>query len=177
MNLPPGTTVVDRGYNAAISEMERLAKYKALVGWPGEGSRLKALVKNVLPSAEAKKPKRTATEATSTLTVAEIAFIMEYGSIKNNLPPRPIMAKTVARTKNQLVNLQGRSLDSVLAGKVSAEQAMKLLALWFEGELKRSFISETFAPLNPQTVAKKKSTRPLIDSGQLRQSITSKVIS
>lgn len=177
MALPPGTTVIDRGYDAAIREMERLAKFRALVGWPGDGSRLKALAKNVKPSVKSKKTKRTASEQTSKLTVAEIAFIMEYGSVKNNLPPRPIMAQTIARTKNQLVNLQGRSLDSVLAGKVGAEQAMKLLALWFEGELKRSFVSESFVGLSSSTIARKGSTRPLIDTGQLRQSITSKVIS
>lgn len=171
MALTFSSKIIDLGFEAAVRGIESMAKGYVLVGWPGDGSRLHKIVYR--PSAAAGKGQPP--KAEGPLTIAEIAFIMENGSEKNNLPPRPVMGQTIKRTEKDVPTIQGRALDMFLRG-VPKEQALKIIAVWFEGELKRSFTKETFAPLQPETIARKGSSRPLIDSGQLRQSITSRVI-
>ena len=45
-----------------------------------------------------------------------------------------------------------------------------------EGAMKLKFTDGTLTPNAPSTIKKKGSSRPLIDTGQLRQSISNKVI-
>jgi hypothetical protein len=61
----------------------------------------------------------------------------------------------------------------MLAGKIDERKAMGLLGAWASGAIKATISqSGDFAPLAPSTVKAKGSSRPLIDSGQLNQSIT-----
>ena len=173
MGLIFDTREVDHGYNGILAGIQAFSKAHVLVGWPGEGSRLKQAAKRAAGKNGKTPPTGT---PTTPLTVAEVAFIMEYGSMKNGLVPRPIMAQTIARTERTMLDYQAQSFHAVLDGKATVQQALAKLGVWFEGELKRSFTVETFAPLQPRTIAAKKSSRPLIDSGQLRQSVTSRVV-
>jgi hypothetical protein len=167
------TMEIDHGYADALKVIADFGKSCVLVGWPGAGSKIHPPVKRNTPTS---KTKPNTSEAKQRITLAEIAFIMEYGSEVNNLPARPIMKKTLARVELDIVRYQGEALSAVLDGRMNIDQALKVLGVWFEGELKRSFTKETFAPLQPATIAAKNSSRPLIDSGQLRQGITSRVV-
>ena len=167
------TKEIDRGYADALKVIADFGKSYVLVGWPGEGSKIHKPEKRSNPTS---RTQPNTSEAKSRITLAELAFIMEYGSEVNNLPARPIMKKTLARVDADIVRYQGEALSAVLDGRMNIDQALKTLAVWFEGELKRSFTKETFAPLQPATIAAKNSSRPLIDSGQLRQGITSRVV-
>lgn len=167
------TTEIDHGYADALKVIADFGKSYILVGWPGDGSKVHKPTKKKTPTS---KTQPNTSEAKSRITLAELAFIMEYGSEVNNLPARPIMKKTLARVDADITRYQGEALSAVIEGRMNIDQALKTLGVWFEGELKRSFTKETFAPLQPATIAAKNSSRPLIDTGQLRQSITSRVV-
>lgn len=107
--------------------------------------------------------------------LAEIAFIMEKGSQVNNIPARPFMKQTRIMNEKKVAGLSKKYLSAITTGKMSAMDAIKKLGASYEGAMKKIFISGTFAPNAPSTARRKKSSRPLIDTGLLRQSIKYKV--
>lgn len=107
--------------------------------------------------------------------LAEIAFIMEKGSTVNNIPPRPFMQQTRIMNEKKVAGLSKKYLSAISTGKMSAMDAIKKLGASYEDAMKKIFISGTFAPNAPSTARRKKSSRPLIDTGLLRQSIKYKV--
>lgn len=107
--------------------------------------------------------------------LAEIAFIMEKGSAVNNIPARPFMQQTRQRNEKRMMGLSKKLLKAISNGSTTAMDAIKKLGGTYEGAMKRIFIEGSFAPNAPATVRRKKSNRPLIDTGLLRQSTKYKV--
>lgn len=107
--------------------------------------------------------------------LAQIAYIMEKGSAVNNIPARPFMHQTRERNEKRVLNLSKKLLKNLSNGSTTAMDAIKKLGVSYEGAMKRIFIEGSFAPNAPATVRRKKSSRPLIDTGLLRQSIKYKV--
>jgi hypothetical protein len=54
---------------------------------------------------------------------------------------------------------------------LTIDGALERLGVVATGEVKREFVVGSFVPLKPETIRRKKSSRPLIHTGQLRQSI------
>lgn len=108
---------------------------------------------------------------------AEIGVLQEFGSITNNIPPRSFLRMPLETKKNRLEEVIANSTEDIATGDLKKV----LTKVGFEAE---AIIDDAFrtggfgnwAPNAPETVAKKKSSRPLIDTGQLRRSITSKVV-
>lgn len=107
--------------------------------------------------------------------LAEIAFIMEKGSTVNNIPPRPFMQQTRTMNEKKVAGLSKKYLSAISTGKMSAMDAIKKLGASYEGAMKKIILTGAFAPDAPATARRKKSSRPLIDTGLLRQSIKYKV--
>lgn len=168
---------VDLGKAKIASQLKRAKQYVALVGIPGNAPRPYNPTKSV------------ASEVS--LTLAEIALILEKGSPVNHLKPRPFMHKTRLRAEGEFLQLSKKFWQKILRNAADAVQCVKRLGIAYEGEMKRTFTTETFEPNAPITihggwmrnhvsgkafkVEGKKSSRPLIDTGRLRQSITTKV--
>ena len=107
--------------------------------------------------------------------LAQIAYIMEKGSAVNNIPARPFMHQTRERNEKRVLGLSKKLLKNLSNGSTTAMDAIKKLGVTYEGAMKRIFIEGSFAPNAHSTIRKKKSSRPLIDTSLLRQSIKSKV--
>ena len=107
--------------------------------------------------------------------LAEIAFIMEKGSTVNKIPPRPFMKQTRIMNEKKVAGLSKKYLSAITTGKMSAMDAIKKLGASYEGAMKKIFIVGSFTDNAESTKKRKKSSRPLIDTGLLRQSIKYKV--
>lgn len=107
--------------------------------------------------------------------LAEIAFIMEKGSAVNNIPPRPFMKQTREQNEKKMVSLSRKLLKAISNGTRTAKSAISEMAVKYEGAMKAIFVRGSFVPNKPSTIRRKKSSRPLIDTGLLRGSIKSKV--
>lgn len=107
--------------------------------------------------------------------LAEIAFIMEKGSTVNKIPPRPFMQQTRTMNEKKVAGLSKKYLSAISTGKMSALDAIKKLGASYEGAMKRIFLTGSFTDNEESTKKRKKSSRPLIDTGLLRQSIKYKV--
>lgn len=99
---------------------------------------------------------------------AEIALIHEYGAPGANIPARPFLSQTFERRRDELAALQAKLTRALLEGKIDERRAMGLLGAWAAGAIKATITRDgEFAPLKPATIKRKKSDKPLIETGQL----------
>jgi len=109
----------------------------------------------------------------------EIGVIHEFGSETNNIPARSFLRMPVETHAKEIV----KSMDSPAVRKAveagDAVTVFKILGMAAEGYVKQAFSTGGYGkwPANtPETVARKGSSKPLIDTGELRRSITSDVV-
>lgn len=113
------------------------------------------------------------------LTNAAIGVIQEFGSEKNNIPPRSFLRMPIERKSKEIMRQasKGSTKAKIAAGDIDG--ALENIGVIAEGIVQDAFSSSGFGqwPENaPSTVAAKGSSKPLIDTGQLRRSITSDVV-
>lgn len=109
--------------------------------------------------------------------IAEIAMIHEYGAPKAKIPERSFIRSTFRNKRSELAALQARICALVLAGKLDEKKAMALIGAWSVGAIKATITKDgNLAPLAASTIAAKGSSRPLVDTSQLVNSITFVVI-
>jgi phage gpG-like protein len=118
----------------------------------------------------------------SSLTVAQIATIHEFGATFRGkhgnlirIPERSFLRATVDEYSGAIQQRATAFGRGVVLMKFTPTQAMSLLGEYVVGLIKQR-IANGIAPANaPSTIARKGSSTPLIDSGQLRGSITYKI--
>lgn len=101
----------------------------------------------------------------------QIATFQEFGTTRG-VPERPFLRGTIDENRERYANMVQKSAERIVDGKSSVD---KELALWGEkivGDVKQRIAAGIDPPLQPATIARKGSSKPLIDSGQLRNSIT-----
>jgi hypothetical protein len=107
------------------------------------------------------------------LTVADIATVHEYGL--GTSPERSFIRAWADEqdTKNrQTLAAIGKA---VVQGKFTAEQGLERAGLRFVGEVQKRIKGGIAPPLMARTIARKKSSTPLINKGQLWSSIRHRV--
>ncbi len=142
----------DRGFKKAVRLREEMDKHCVLVGLPGRHS-----------------PMHKET------TVAKLGVLHEFGSPANGIPTRPFMAQTAQKHRRNTVELLKRNAKAVLNGQQSPKQGLGRIGVVYEGYIKDTIRNGDFAPNAPSTVLMKGSSRPLIDTGLMRASVTSVV--
>lgn len=106
---------------------------------------------------------------------AEVATWNEFGTSDGHVPARSFMRSTFDERRAELVEVQRKALDAVAAGKMTTEQALHVIGEWFQGAVQKKIVDLRDPPNAPATIEAKGSSNPLIDTGQLRQSITHEV--
>lgn len=150
----------DLGKARIKKDLRGLNSYAALVGIPSTAPR----------------PVDKKTKKPLAINMASLALIHERGSAANHIPARPFMKQTRQRAEGRFARLLRRLYKQVVNGKVSPFNGLSKLGTDYEGEMKNTFTVGQFVPNKPATIKRKESSRPLIDTGHLRQSITSKVV-
>ena len=136
-------------------------------------------------------PSDSKQHADSNIGLAAIGYILEKGSEVNHLKPRPWMKQTRQRNEKRMMGLSKKLLKALSNGSTTAMDAIKKLGGAYELAMKEIFTKGSFdgnaqitidggwmrnhVSGKPFYVEGKKSSRPLIDTGLLRQSIKSKV--
>lgn len=154
-------TLKDKGFNEIQRQFKGLEKIIALVGLPGDS-----------PQAVGADGK----PVSGGLTVAGLGIIHEYGSPANGIPSRPFMRQTWTTYTHATKSAMKRLAYMVASGKLKAISAVAQLGLFYEGRIKTTIRNGSFAPNAPATIARKGSSKPLIDTGLLRASVTSRVV-
>jgi hypothetical protein len=107
------------------------------------------------------------------VTVLEVAIWNEFGT--DTIPERSFIRAWFDENEEKCREAVRRMLVAVLEGKYQPEQALELVAQRFVGEIQKRMALGIPPPNSPATVARKGSATPLIDTGQLRSSVTYRV--
>jgi hypothetical protein len=110
-----------------------------------------------------------------TIMMAMIAAVHEYGSPKRKIPERSFIRSWVDGNKSKINDYILKLLRMVEDGKLTSYMALKKLGVYGVGGIRAQIKSIKTPPFKERTIKKKKSTQPLIDTGQLRNSIHYKV--
>lgn len=97
-----------------------------------------------------------------------IAAYNEFGT--SSTPARPFLKQTIDGNQDKIKAMCKKAAKDVADGK-SAEQCLEQLGAFGVGLVQETIANGSFAPNSPQTVKKKGSDKPLIDTGQMRQSV------
>jgi hypothetical protein len=112
------------------------------------------------------------------LTLVELAAIHEFGSPAANIPERSFIRRTLDAKHDEIKKYLKEAAKSVVEGKTPLQRALNLLGTWAAREIKKTITQGPGIPppLRPATIAHKKSSRPLVDTGQLKNAITYVVV-
>jgi hypothetical protein len=111
---------------------------------------------------------------------AELGVIQMFGSYTKGIPPRDFLLMPLERNRKEIIKqMNGSSEVRVAVDKKNYRRVFQLLGLKAEQYINAAFTTGGFGqwpPNAPATVAAKGSSSPLIDTGELRRSISSDVI-
>src|SRR5690606_25654590 len=106
------------------------------------------------------------------LSMPEIAAANEFGA--PGVPARPFMATSFDENKEKLNRLIQVYYDQILGQKLTARRFMQRVGEALVDMIQLKINAIQFPPNSPRTIAIKKSSKPLIDFGQMIQSVTTK---
>lgn len=105
-------------------------------------------------------------------SVADVAYINEYGSQSQHIPSRPFMRGAMSRNNDKYAKLLKISTKKILDSKSTKEKELLKLGLEAKNDIQEE-ISRIRTPKNSsKTIKAKKSDKPLIDTGHMRQSVS-----
>ena len=137
-------------------------------------------------------PAEAGTHADSDLTNATLGYLQEYGAPAANIPPRPFLMPGIRQVRDKITDELGKGAARAIqatvssgnwtAGKAEAEKALMRVGILAQNSVRGVITDGIAPPLSARTVYTRlhrtKNRRspgpmtPLIDSGELRRSIT-----
>lgn len=101
-------------------------------------------------------------------SLVEVAARNEFGS--DTIPPRPFMKQSFDTHKDQLLKACQQAAKSVANGG-DVQQALNSVGVTAKGIVQEEIRDGDFAPNAASTIKAKGSSKPLIDTGHMRQSV------
>lgn len=153
--------------SASISDKDH--GFKALV--ERVGSLSKASVKVGVLDDRGGEAKRARGESpVKGLTVLEVAKVHEFGT--DTIPARSFIRGTVDEQESAIRADQHKIAVQYLSGRVDLRKGLDLLGARVAAKIQQRIARGINPPLDARTIARKGSSKPLVDTGQLRSSIT-----
>jgi len=123
------------------------------------------------------------------LTNAELGTIHEFGSSDGRIPQRSFLRSTVEENRDKYKQMMADAASAFGTGKLRGAggrfvsggadgltAALNKVGLQAVADVQRKIADGIEPPLAESTIARKGSSKPLIDTGQLRRSITHRVV-
>ena len=118
-------------------------------------------------------PGETQSRSKGPLNNPTLAYIHEHGAPAANIPARPFLEPGVENARDDILRAFEAGVRRALGGDNAAlTNMLDLAGVIGVRAVQDKITTGPFAPLAPRTIARKKSSRPLIDTGQLRQSVS-----
>lgn len=111
--------------------------------------------------------------------VAGVASIQEFGSVANHIPPRPFFNPALEKNEKKYAKIMAKNFENILEGKINTSQALGQIGEFAKGDIQTSIKAVDSPPLSERTLAAraekhskgKFSTKPLVDTGLMIQSV------
>lgn len=101
--------------------------------------------------------------------LVDIAVWNEFGT--KTIPARPFMRHTAENQADNASKVGDRYVGLVIEGKLNPVEVYKRIGEWYQGVQRDAVRSGPWVPNAPSTIAKKGSSRPLIDTGKMVNAI------
>ncbi len=108
-------------------------------------------------------------------SMVDLATVHEYGSKNGHIPQRSFIRSTCDAKRKEHVALIDRLRSKMLSGVLTIKQALGQLGSVVEKDIVQTINRGIDPKLNLATIERKKSSKPLIDTGRLKGSITHEV--
>lgn len=108
------------------------------------------------------------------LSMPEIAAANEFGTDK--IPARPFMRTSFDENKQRINKAIQTEYIKITEGKSTVRKSLTAIGVFMVDQIKMKIRAIHTPPNSPRTIAIKKSSKPLIDFGQMIQSVHSKVV-
>jgi hypothetical protein len=105
-------------------------------------------------------------------TNVDVATFHEFGL---GVPRRSFIADYVDENNTDIAEKIRKTGKLIIKRELTPEQAFGRLGLYIQGEIQQRIADGIAPPLSEMTIERKGSSTPLIDTGQLRSSITYEV--
>lgn len=102
---------------------------------------------------------------------AQLGAVMEFGTDNGNIPARPWLNPGVASGNQEYIKIIADGLED----QQPMVQILETVGVVAVAKVQQYMVDLRTPPNAPQTIARKGSSNPLIDTGALRQSVTHKV--
>lgn len=150
-----------------MSELEITKRLKKIMKRAERLNRMQLVVG--IPSDENSRDESTG------ITNAELGAIHEFGVPEKGIPERSFMRSTASEEADNLGRLAKIQIAECLRDETSAHDAFATVGAYLQGKIVDKITDGDFEPNTEATVNRKKSSKPLIDTGQLRGAITYEV--
>lgn len=97
--------------------------------------------------------------------MASLAAVLEFGN--EHIPSRPFLRQTLAENQEKYTALFVQLFERGLA----LDQIYEQIALVAQGDVQLNIAKGNWIANAPATIKRKKSSKPLIDTGKMRQSV------
>jgi hypothetical protein len=162
-------------YDRLLADLKELHGSVVKVGFP-----------DAMPVGDATESKSNKRPYESMSEVARIAAWLEFGVPAKDapegakkgfmefwhIPPRPFFRQAIDGCREQLGDFMDRTAIDVELGHITPKQAFERVGIFMQDKIKKSITDTTTPPNAPSTIKAKGSSHPLIDSGQMRNSVT-----
>lgn len=155
-------TITDyrKNLDKELDKMEQLANSYVLVGFQ-EGSVTKSEVRGTRRKEAGKSQ-------------AQIAAENEFGT--RIIPARPFMGPAIDDNRDRINNVIVGEYVKILDGTSNIRKSLNLIGLFAVTLIQKKIRDIRTPPNSPRTIALKKSSKPLIDFGQMIQSVRHKIV-
>lgn len=109
------------------------------------------------------------------MSIALIASVHEFGSPKRNIPERSFLRAGIRASTEDISKIAARQLKLIAKDQQTPSNAIQMLGLAGQAAVQKYIRHGDFEPLSPRTIEAKGSDKPLIDTGNMLQSITYEV--
>lgn len=107
----------------------------------------------------------------SDATIAEYATYNEFGT-SNGVPERSFLRSTVDEKREKYISLLGKAVSRAAGEDVSIDDSLALIGEVAVGDVQTKIREGEFVPNSPETIARKGSSKPLIEHGVMRAAIS-----
>jgi len=101
--------------------------------------------------------------------IATYGFFNEFGT--ERIPERSFIRSTADEQRENWNKLLDGAYNKILNGEISVGRALAIVGTKAQEDIKKKIMTGPFAPNSEATIVIKGSSRPLIDTGIMRQSI------
>lgn len=135
------------GVKTLLEKFEKLRNKGVYVGIPAESN--------------------SSVDGANDFNMAALAAVLEFGSADGRIPERPFLRQTLQENEKKYANFFAEQLR----GGKDIEQIYQMLAMMAQGDVQKNIVNGGWTPNARSTIRRKGSSKPLIDTGRLRQSV------